>query len=54
MLISERLLVPRDKVFDVPAYMWQDEVMKMRAEAALGSTRPTQDLMAKDRDGNGG
>lgn len=49
-MLAQRLNVQRDKVFDVPQYMIDDEMMIMAAEAASDTTKPTQDLMAKDRD----
>lgn len=42
--------VPRDKVFDVPAYMIADELMIDASEAShKDASKPTQDLIAADQ-----
>ena len=40
--------VPRDKVYDVPAYMVEDELMVIVAETAHQGNGPSQDLIARE------
>lgn len=47
------MLVPRDRIFDVPAWMVEDELIHINAQAAAeDTTKPTQDLMAADMRGS--